>query len=307
MQKMSFYLGTNNISGKKTAVALGMFDGVHRGHRAVFERAESFADSSTEAAVFTFDSESLASKHGVKYRYIVPNSVKLEMINAAGISNIYCADFSELKDYEPEKFAEAVLAEKMNAAMVVCGSDFRFGKGAGGNVELLKEYGLKYGFKVSTVDHVSDGGEDVSSSGIRNFLSAGNIKKANAFLGYRYKIKQSVTDGNHIGRTIDFPTINQLFCKGQLIPAYGVYATEVSIDGRTYSSVTNIGVKPTVSDCSEPLAETHIIGYSGNLYGRVMEVSFLDFLRPEQKFSSIDELKTQINKDIKKATALGGI
>ena len=289
-----------DFSGKKTAVALGMFDGVHIGHRAVFERAESFDEHGAEAAVFTFDSESLDDKHGKSYRYVVPNSLKLDMIRQAGIKNICCADFSELRNYEAEEFVKVVLAGRMNAVKVVCGPDFRFGRGAAGNVDSLRKYGAKYGFEVSTVDPVVVDGNVVSSSRIRELLSEGDVKKANALLGYRYKIKRSVEDGNHIGRTIDFPTINQSFEEGQLIPAYGVYATSVVIDGKQYDGITNIGVKPTVEKECKPLAETHILGFSGDLYGKTLEVSFSDFLRPERKFDSLDALKNQIKTDINK-------
>ena len=289
-----------DFSGKKTAVALGMFDGVHIGHRAVFERAESFDEHGAEAAVFTFDSESLDDKHGKSYRYVVPNSLKLDMIRQAGIKNICCADFSELRNYEAEEFVKVVLAGRMNAVKVVCGPDFRFGRGAAGNVDSLRKYGAKYGFEVSTVDPVVVDGNVVSSSRIRELLSEGDVKKANALLGYSYKIKRSVEDGNHIGRTIDFPTINQSFEEGQLIPAYGVYATSVVIDGKQYDGITNIGVKPTVEKECKPLAETHILGFSGNLYGKTLEVSFSDFLRPERKFDSLDALKNQIKTDINK-------
>ena len=289
-----------DFSGKKTAVALGMFDGVHIGHRAVFERAESFDEHGAEAAVFTFDSESLGDKHGKSYRYVVPNSLKLDMIRQAGIKNICCADFSELRNYEAEEFVKVVLAGRMNAVKVVCGPDFRFGRGAAGNVDSLRIYGAKYGFEVSTVDPVVVDGNVVSSSRIRELLSEGDVKKANALLGYRYKIKRSVEDGNHIGRTIDFPTINQSFEEGQLIPAYGVYATSVVIDGKQYDGITNIGVKPTVEKECKPLAETHILGFSGDLYGKTLEVSFSDFLRSERKFDSLDALKNQIKTDINK-------
>ena len=289
-----------DFSGKKTAVALGMFDGVHIGHRAVFERAESFDEHGAEAAVFTFDSESLDDKHGKSYRYVVPNSLKLDMIRQAGIKNICCADFSELRNYEAEEFVKVVLAGRMNAVKVVCGPDFRFGRGAAGNVDSLRKYGAKYGFEVSTVDPVVVDGNVVSSSRIRELLSEGDVKKANALLGYRYKIKRSVEDGNHIGRTIDFPTINQSFEEGQLIPAYGVYATSVVIDGKQYDGITNIGVKPTVEKECKPLAETHILGFSGDLYRKTLEVSFSDFLRPERKFDSLDALKNQIKTDINK-------
>lgn len=295
----------NDFSGKKTAVALGMFDGVHIGHRSVFERTKSFEKNGFRSAVFTFDTESINQKHGKPYRYIIPNSVKLDMIRNAGISDIYCSDFSEIKDLGAEDFVKDILVGRMNAGAVVCGPDFRFGKGAECGVEELKRSGERYGFELSIVTPVIKDSETVSSSAIRSLLTEGNIKKANLFLGYDYRIKQIVSHGNHIGRTLDFPTINQAFCEGQLVPAYGVYSSHVLLDGVSCSAVTNIGVKPTVTDSSVPLAETHIIGYSGDLYGRTVEVTLSDYLRGEKKFSSLDELKKQIKKDTE--TALGGI
>ena len=300
-------LDIKNFSGKKTAVALGMFDGVHTGHRAVFDRTKSFEDICTEAAVFTFDTGSLERKHGRSYRYIIPNRVKLDMIRKSGIKNILCADFSELKEVRAEEFAGKILAEKMNASVVVCGPDFRFGKGAACGVEELRKFGRRYGFEVSIVSPVIRDGEVISSSGIRKLLLEGSIKKANKFLGYEYTITQSVSDGKHIGRTIDFPTVNQVFSEGQLIPAYGVYAASTVIDGKAYSAVTNIGVKPTVTDERIPLAETHIIGYSGDLYGRVVRVSLSEYLRSEKKFNSLGELKAQIARDTETVKSLGGI
>jgi riboflavin kinase/FMN adenylyltransferase len=293
------------IFPEKTAVALGMFDGVHIGHRAVFGRTRSFEKDNIKAAVFTFDTESIRCKHGKAYRYILTNAEKLRMINEAGIQHVYCADFSGLCSLSAEDFVKKILIDSMNAAVVVCGPDYRFGKGAVCGVNELKNFGRKYGFELSIVNPVVMDNETVSSSAVRELLAEGNIKKANLFLGYNYTVKSVVCHGNHIGRTIDFPTVNQEFGEGQLIPARGVYASYVTIDGTRYCSVTNIGVKPTVGGCAVPLAETHIIGYSGDLYGRSLEIVLSDRIREEKKFGSLDELREQIKKDTQ--TALGGI
>lgn len=305
--KRGVFLDNKNFSGKKKAVALGIFDGVHLGHRAVFERAKSFEDMGMETAVFTFDTGSITVKHGESYRYIAPDDIKTQMINNAGIKHIYRADFSEMRSLSAEDFVLNVLKEKMNAGAVICGRDFRFGKDAACGTDELIRFGKKYGFEVSIVEPVIIDGEIVSSSAVKNFLINGDIKKANIFLGYDYSIDQTVVHGNHIGRTIDFSTINQHFLPQQIIPGYGVYASFSVIDGKKYLSVTNIGVKPTVTSENVPLAETHIINYKGDLYKRRIQVSLFEYIRSEHHFQSLYELKKQIKKDTEAVKALGGI
>ena len=149
-----------------------------------------------------------------------------------------------------------------------------------------------------TADDVKIDGVTVSSGEISQLLLNGEIEKAERLLGMPYMISGKVVHGRQIGRTIDFPTVNQLFSDGQLVPAFGVYASTAVIDGKSYDSVTNIGVKPTVGAESSPLAETHIIGFSGDIYGRSIDIVLRKFLRPEVKFNSLDELKKQISKDV---------
>ena len=141
-------------------------------------------------------------------------------------------------------------------------------------------------------------GETVSSTAIRNMLLNGDIVKAWQFLGYPYTISSTVIHGAELGRAIGFPTINQIFSKGQLVPKFGVYASQVLIDGYYYRAMTNIGMKPTVNYGGMPLAETHIIDFSGDLYGKYVRLNLMEFIRPEQKFGSLDELKRQITEDM---------
>ena len=197
-----------------------------------------------------------------------------------------------------EEFAREILAGRMRAVHVCCGEDFRFGKMASCGAVELKSFGERFGFEVEIVGEVDIGGSAVSSSRIRALLLKGDIISANSLLGSDYFISVEVSDGNHIGRTMNFPTINQKFENGQLVPKYGVYSTITYADGQEYCSITNVGVKPTINGERSPLAETHIIGYSGDLYGKTVTVSFRDFVRPERKFDSLDELKKQINADI---------
>lgn len=197
-----------------------------------------------------------------------------------------------------EEFAENILIKKLNAEIVCCGNNFRFGKNASCDVEDLRHFGEKYGFKVQTAEAVKINDITVSSGEIRRFLVNGEIEKANVLLGEPYRINKNVVHGKEIGRTINFPTINQDYSKGQLILKYGVYFTKTYIDEIKYKSITNIGVKPTIAGERMPLAETHILDFSGDLYNRNISVEFHRFIRPEMKFSSVDELKEQISRDI---------
>lgn len=294
----------NSRADKKTAVAMGIFDGFHTGHRAVFSKLKSFEKNGLLPAVFTFVTESIVKKHDSKYRFIISNDKKLSLAEQYGVEYVYCPDFADIKDMSAEQFASEILAEKLNASAVVCGPEFRFGKGASCGIDELRKLGEINGFSVKTVEPVNIDNIKVSSTLIKELISSGDIRKANMLLGYSFVIDSTVVHGNEIGRTIDFPTLNQSFLPGQVIPRYGVYATETVIDGRSYASVTNVGVKPTIKGSSPPLAETHILGYKGDLYGTNPEVRFTEFIRPECRFSSLDELRDQIRKDIQTASAV---
>ncbi len=282
-----------------TAVALGLFDGVHLGHRAVLKMACAQRENGLEPAVFTFDPDTVSCKPGAGQGYIYGQRQKWKLIGECGISCFYSPPFEKIKSWSGEAFVKRVLKQRFNAVFVCCGRDFRFGNKASCGVDELREFGKCYGFEVRIVDDVVSGGGVVSSSEIRRLLCEGSIERANELLGRDYSVFGTVVDGNHIGRTIDFPTINQGFAEGQLVPRYGVYSTVTNVDGRLLPSVTNIGVKPTIAGERRPLAETHIIGYKGDLYGKEVEVSFRSFIRPETKFASLDELRDQIAADIK--------
>lgn len=281
-------------------MAAGLFDGVHLGHKAVIGEAARIARENKDisAAVFTFDTATVTSKGGA-LGCILNREDKLSMLGQLGAEYVYSPDFQGFKEYSAERFVREVLCEKMRAKYVVCGTDFRFGKGASGNSEILKALGAEFGITVMTVPPVSEeNGRKISSSHIRELISEGNIRQANALLGYEYYFSLPVICGNKLGRTIDFPTINQRLERERALPKFGVYASRAEIDGRTYFGVTNVGVKPTVSENGEVLAETYIIGFDGDLYGEKVKLSLIDFIRPEVKFGSIDELKTQIKKDV---------
>ncbi|MDE5861475.1 MAG: riboflavin biosynthesis protein RibF, partial [Ruminococcus sp.] len=215
---------------KKRAVALGLFDGIHLGHRAVLDLALVQGKNGLQPAVFTFNPVAVLRKSSGQDGYIYPHIRKYKMLENLGFSfNIYSENFDEICGLSGEEFAENVLVKKLNAGIVCCGNNFRFGKNASCSVEELKSFGEKYGFSVQTAEPVKINDITVSSSEIRRCLVNGEIEKANTLLGEPYNIYTTVVHGNEIGRTINFPTINQNYSKGQLILKYGVYFTTTYI------------------------------------------------------------------------------
>lgn len=294
---------TSNKSkpGEKTAVALGLFDGIHCGHRAVLNGAVNFKKKGLAPAVFTFETETVTTKGNGHLDVILSHDLKEEILTEIGMKYYCSPNFSDVKDMTAPDFVEEIIVNRMNAGAVVCGTDFRFGKGAYGGIKELKLLCSMKGIDVLIISPEMMDGEVVSSTLIRSFIKEGEIRRANKFLGYDFTLKLPVIHGNRLGRTMNFPTINQQLPKEQLVPKFGVYASYTVIDGKKYGSVTNVGIKPTIGGESSPLAETNIFDFSGELYGKTVRVSLTDFLRPEQKFSGKEELSERINKDVQTA------
>lgn len=286
---------------EKTSAALGLFDGIHLGHRRVLELALKNAEKGLAPAVFTFEPDTVLKKPSGCDGYIYTAEEKTRILEKMGFDRIFSPSFADICGLSGEDFARDILAKKMNVAAVCCGRDFRFGKKASCGVEELRKFGEKYGFQVFIAEDASLDGKIVSSGEIRRLLTNGDITRANRLLGAPYAVSAEVVNGAALGRTIGFPTANQLFGNNQLVPKFGVYKAETTIDGVTYAAMTNIGVKPTVEYGGIPLAETHICGFSGDIYGRIIQVRLLEFIRPEKKFGSVNELKKQITDDLQKS------
>ncbi len=292
---------TNETIKEKTAVALGIFDGVHLGHRLILDTAKSFSEKGLKFAVFTFKTASVKTKHGKTYEYLYTETQKNYILEKLGAEYICSPDITAIKNMSGEQFAKEILAEKMNAGAVVCGENFRFGKDASCGAEDIAAFGKKYGFEVIVCKTLEKNGEKISSGKIKDYLRNGELSKANELLGERYFILGEVVTGNRIGRTINFPTLNQLFEERQVVPKKGAYATTTEILGKDYCAVTNIGVKPTVESNIKPLAETHVMDFSGDIYGKTVKTEFTGFLREEKKFPSLKHLKEQIQSDLNMA------
>ncbi|MBR1738831.1 MAG: riboflavin biosynthesis protein RibF [Ruminococcus sp.] len=285
-------------SGVRTAVALGLFDGVHRGHRTVIEKAVSLRAAGLRPTVFSFKTNTVTSKgHDGRFEMILSDKEKLRHFEEAGVELICSPDFESMKDMSGEEFVRRVLIDKLHCAAAVCGSDFRFGRGAKDDVNSLALYGRKYGIDIFTVEKLTWDGEEVSSTAVRKYIRTGHIDRANELLGYTFSLTLSVEHGRELGRTWSFPTINQLIPEGQILPKFGVYCTRVRIGGEIMYGVTNIGVKPTLKAHDAPLAETYILDFSGDLYGQEITILLDRFVRPEQGFESFDALRAQIARD----------
>lgn len=288
----------DNIDSNACCVALGNFDGVHRGHRKVISRCiELSKEQGTVSAVYIFETHPKAF-FGIDVGIITVNSAK-EKIIERHLSPDYFV-FQEVNDVffdmSPEKFVETVLIEKLKAKTVVVGEHYTFGKNGLGDATLLKSLCESRGVNVEIMTLVKENGVVLSSTSVRSLLLEGDVETANKVLGYDFFIEGEIVHGNHIGATIGFPTINIEPVKNQILPQFGVYATVTELEDEIYLGVTNIGVKPTVGS-DVPVMETNLFGASGNLYGKKATVAFKKQLRREQHFSNLDELKRQITQD----------
>ncbi|MGM9609677.1 MAG: riboflavin biosynthesis protein RibF [Eubacteriales bacterium] len=278
-----------------TSLALGLFDGVHAGHLALLARVREEAEKrGISPSVLTFDDDP-ALKAGTPR--LTTLSERLDLFSRAGMENCFVASFPAVRDLSPEEFVGEILFRRLRAEVAVAGFNFRFGRNADGDAAMLESLFARAGKTARTLPpaRLSDG-TVISSSAVRDALTKGDLARAEALLGRPYSLTAPVHTGKALGRTIGFPTVNQLFPAGKLVPRYGVYGSEVAVGDRLYPGVTNIGVRPTVSG-EGVTCETHLIGFTGDLYGETLTVSLRAFLRPEERFDSLGALTEQITKD----------
>lgn len=286
------------VISEKTSVALGYFDGLHLGHLGVIRAA--LSQEGLSPAVFTFNCDTTLPKFK-NPEDIISFENKRELLSRVGVRYLYAPDFAEVYELTAEEFVSEILVKRLNAGYACCGTNFRFGRNGSGTPGLLADIGEKYGMRAETVPDVCHNGVMISSTHIRELIRDGNIEEANTLLGYELWYRLPVVRGNEIGRRLlSFPTINQIIPPTNVIPRFGVYKSFVQLDGRNYRGVTNIGVKPTIEnrrDGGGVVMETHIIDFDEDLYGQNVSVSLCSFIRPERKFSDLEELKKQIAAD----------
>lgn len=280
----------NTIHG--TAVALGYFDGVHLGHRAVIGAAVRYAkENGLCSAVFSFS----LSEHGViKGNTILCKAEKERRIQGLGTDYFICPPFEEFCSLTPSAFVNDVLHDAFGARAVFCGEDFTFGAKKAGNITTLKALCAEKGIEVFIIPTALYNGEAVSSTRIREAIGKGECELANAMLGEVYAVDLPVQKGQGLGSTLGVPTINQHYEKGMQIPKGGDYITKAYIDGKAYAAATGIGSRPTV-DGEGITCESFIMDYSGNLYGKSVRVEFYKYMMPTKRFETTEELKQMIN------------
>lgn len=291
---------SEKVKMQGTSVALGYFDGIHIGHKGVLESAIHQArERSLVPVVLLFDVHPRELISGKAPKRLVTDEKKKKRLEAMGFE-VISFDFSKAMNITADEFIDGVLVSELNSKVICCGYDFRFGKGGRGTAADLKKRLSASDVSVFVTDGVCCDGETVSSSRIRQYIENGEIEKANKMLGEYFSYDFTVVKGDGIGHTWGFPTINQCFPEEFIVPGYGVYASETVVDGRVYRSITNVGVRPTVKK-DLLRSETCIFDYSGSLYGERIEVRLIKQIRKEIKFSSFDELRQQIAKDVERA------
>lgn len=285
----------------KRAVALGFFDGVHIGHGALLRRTREIAEKlSLSPCVMTYSNHPSSVLSG-KCVPLINSAEEREGLIAElyGISDIVIKDFTpEYSSLCVDEFFEKILLGELSAAHVIAGYDFRFGRGGQGDAATLKALCEKHSIGCDIVDEVTFDGEEVSSSRIRTLIESGDIEYANTLLGHPHCTVSEVCHGAKLGSSLGFATANQSLSSEIIIPRHGVYISRVTADGKTFSSITNVGVRPSVSDDGKVSVETHILDFDGDLYGKKIKTEFVRFLRDEIKFSTIDELLRQISQDV---------
>ena len=278
---MKVFNSLEEISGiEATAVALGNFDGIHRGHQALIEEAvRSAGERGLRSAVFTFSNH---PRNVLAGRCVVKNLIyadeKIRLLEQAGIDYMFSVDFNDyIMCRTPEEFVDDILIRRFNMKTAVCGFNFTYGFKAAGTPERLKEYTAGRGIDVRVIDPVTVDGEVVSSTRIRELIAEGDMERVSRLMGRDYMIRGEIVRGNQS-------------------PKRGAYVTRSLIEGTEYPSMTNVGRKPTIGEYQTNV-ETHIFDFDQDVYGKQLEVSFLRMIRPEAKFSGLDALKDQLGKD----------
>lgn len=288
-------------------LALGNFDGLHRGHVKIIDRVRrAAAEHGGTPMAMTFEPHPPRVVRPDKAPpLLMTQAQRLDALHRAGVSCVAVVRFTrELSEWDPETFVRLVLVEWLHVSEVWVGANFLFGHGRVGTFSLLRTLGLRHGFRADKIDPVRYKDFVVSSTRVRRLISEGRVDEAGALLGHHYYVDGSIIEGRHRGRELGFPTAN-MTTANELVPPHGVYATTVTIDGVVHAGVTNIGSRPTFGE-TDVTIETHLLRYTGDLYGRSVRLSFVQRLRDERRFDDVDALRAQIETDQRRAERLFG-
>jgi riboflavin kinase / FMN adenylyltransferase len=286
-------------------IALGNFDGLHRGHLKIIERVKrGVAEHGGTPMAMTFDPHPPRIVRPDKAPpLLMTTAQRLEALYRAGVQSVAVVRFTrELSEWDADTFVRKALVDWLRVSEVWVGANFLFGHGRTGTFSVLRGLGQSYGFRADKIDPVRYKDFVVSSTRIRRLVSEGRMDEAAALLGRAYYVDGAIVEGRKRGRELGFPTAN-LQTENELVPPNGVYATIMTIDGVVHGGVTNIGLRPTFGETT-PTIETHVLDYSGNLYGHTVRLAFVQRLRDERRFEDVDALRAQIDADKRRAERL---
>ncbi len=286
----------------RRAVALGVFDGLHIGHRAVLAAACGVIDD--DGAILTATALCMTGVPKHSAGRLLTAYREEQLLGTLGTDEWIDMPFEAVCDLSPERFVREILCDRLRARVVCCGYNYRFGKHGAGTVDTLCTLCEPLGIRVRVVSAVERDGEPISSTRVRETVAVGDMTTAAQLLGRPFSVELPVTDGDHRGRQWGVPTLNQVFPADYAVPRYGVYASLVVVGGHQYHAVTNIGIHPTVGGVKEPQAETWIQKFDGELYGQTVQVMLIRFLREERRFTNVEQLKKQIAADAEAAQAV---
>lgn len=276
---------------RDTAVTLGKFDGLHRGHQKLVRSICEKKAQGLESVVVTIWPDP-------KAKALLTKGEKKRLLEAMGVNWwLDCPFLPQISHMEPERFVREVLVKRLRARYIAVGSDFRFGYQRKGDCELLKKLQPELGYELDIVPKEQYESREISSTYIKEALGRGDMELVQTLLGYPYTVRGEVLHGRKIGRTLGMPTTNLIPSAGKLLPPNGVYATCTRIDGKPHPGITNIGYKPTVGEYFRGV-ETYLFDFDGDLYGQIIAVQLYAFERPEQKFDGLEALKEQMHRDI---------
>lgn len=295
-------------TSEASAVTIGVYDGVHRGHQRVLEdlRTAGAALDVHRRVVLTFDRHPTSIVHPERApKLLTTIDRRIDILNELGVDAVGILPFEQVRRMRPEEFVRRVLVEVLRARLVVVGSNFRFGVDRSGDIDTLKAEGRRYGFDVDAVDLLRGDGDTVSSTAIRAMLRRGEVAAAAEALGRSYDLEGIVVTGDGRGRTLGYPTANLDVPTELLIPADGVYAAIAETEDRSYRAVANIGVRPTFGG-SERVVETFLLDEAPELYGRLLRLRFIERIRDERRFEDPDQLVEQIGRDVARTKSILG-
>ncbi len=295
---MNYITGTTQFKLENTAVCLGKFDGLHKGHMELIHQILKYKDKGYNSVMFTFDYHPSNLFSDKETQLIYTEEEKRKKLEELGVDTLIAYPFTkQTASTSPDEFIKDILVNKLGAKVVIVGSDFCFGRNREGNTKLLQQASSEYGFKLIICSKIQLNNKEISSTLIRNELLNGNMELASEMLDKPFSISGEVLHGKKIGRTLGMPTTNLVPDSIKLLPPNGVYISKTIIDGEYFEGITNIGYKPTVGDNKRGV-ETFIFDFNDDLYGKEIEVLLYHFVRAEQKFDSLEELKKQMLMDI---------